>query len=165
MFNSFFQSVFSKKDVNNKYPVVKKCKLPSLGNFQITIEEVHTILKSLDKNKSSGPDEISPITLSQCTKPLAPSLCDLINKSLKLGQFSENCRNANICHIYKSGHKSDITNYRPISLFFVASEVAERCIFNFPLPSMQNYYTHKYLYTFMQLSSILYYMCILLYIL
>ena len=49
MFNSFFQSVFNKRDINNKCPDVEKCKLPSLGYFQITIEEVHTILKSLVK--------------------------------------------------------------------------------------------------------------------
>ena len=90
MFNSFFQSVFNKRDINNKCPDVEKCKLPSLGNFQITIEEVPTIfLQSLDKNKSSGPDEIPPIVLSQCANSLAQSLCALINKSLGLGQFPE----------------------------------------------------------------------------
>ena len=141
MFNSFFQSVFNKRDINNKCPDVEKCKLPSLGNFQITIEEVHTILKSLDKNKSSGPAEIPPIVLSQCANSLAPSLCALINKSLELGQFPENWRSANICPIYKSGDKSDITNYRPISLLSVASKVAERCIFNriYPLLHDQIY--------------------------
>ena len=56
MVNSFFQSVVSKRNINNKCPDVEKCKLLSLWNFYITIEEVHTILKSLDKNKSSGPD-------------------------------------------------------------------------------------------------------------
>ena len=108
-----------------------KCRLPSLGNFQITIKEVHTILKILDKNKSSGPDKIPPIVLSQCAKSLASALCAFkINRSLELGQFPENWRNANICPIYKSGDKSDIANYRPIPLLSVASKVAERCIFN-----------------------------------
>ena len=115
--------------------------MPSLGNFQITIEEVHTILKSLDKNKSSGPDEIPPIVLSQCANYLAPSLCALINKSLELGQFPEIWKSANICPTYKSGDKSDITNYRPISLLSVASKVAERCIFHriYPLLHDQIY--------------------------
>ena len=126
----------------------RKCKLPSLGNFQITIEEVHTILKSLDKNKSSGPDEILPIVLSQCANSLAPSLCALINRSLELGQFPENWRSANICPIYKSGDKSDITNYRPISLLSVASKVAERCIFNriYPLLHDQIIYSTAWIY-------------------
>ena len=109
MFNSFFQSVFGKRDIYKKCPAVEKCKLPSVGNSQIAIEEVHTILKSLDKNKSSGPDNIPPIVLSQCAKSLAPLLCALINKSLELGQFPENWRNTNICPIYKSGDKSIIT--------------------------------------------------------
>ena len=139
------QDIANKRDINNKCPDVEKCKLPSLGNFQITIEEVHTILKSLDKNKSSGPDEIPPIVLSQCANSLAPSLCALMNKSLELGQFPENWRSANICPIYKSGDKSDITNYRPISLLSVASKVAERCIFNRIYPLL-----HDQIYTLQQ---------------
>ena len=51
MLNSFLQSVFNTRDINNNCPDVEKCKLPSLGNYQITIEEVHTITKYLDKNK------------------------------------------------------------------------------------------------------------------
>ena len=43
MSNSFFQSVFNKRDINYKCPDVEKCKLPSLGIFQITIEEVNTV--------------------------------------------------------------------------------------------------------------------------
>ena len=64
------------------------------------------IMKSLNKIKSSGPS----------AKSLAPSLCALINKSLELGQFPENWRNANICPIFNSGDKSDIPDYRPFSL-------------------------------------------------
>ena len=64
MFNSFYQSVFNKRDINNKCPDVEKCKLLSSGNFQITIEEVRTILKSLDKNKSFSPDKILLIVKS-----------------------------------------------------------------------------------------------------
>ena len=64
MFNSFYQSVFNKIDINNKCSDVEKCKLLSSGNFQITIEEVRTILKSLDKNKSSSPDKILLIVKS-----------------------------------------------------------------------------------------------------
>ena len=98
-------------------------------------------MKSLDKNKSFGPDEIPPIVLSQCANSLAPTLCALINKSLELGQFPENWRSASICPIYKSGDKSDITHYRPISLLSVASKVAERCIFSriYPLLHDQIY--------------------------
>ena len=126
--------------------------MPSLGNFKITIEEVHTILKSLDKNKSSGPDEIPPIVLSQCANSLAPSLCALINKSLELGQFPENWRSANICPNYKSGDKSDITNYRPISLLSAASKVTERCIFNriYPLLHDQIYTLQSIVRQFMK---------------
>ena len=103
--------------------------------------QLSTLLKSLDKNKYSGPDEMPPIFLSQCANSLAPSLCALINKSLELGQFTENWRNANICPVYKSGDKSDIANYRPISLLSVASKVAERCIFDriYPLLHDQIY--------------------------
>ena len=130
MFNSFFLTIFSKRDINNKFPDVEKWKLPFLGNLQIIIEEIHTILKYLDKNKYSGPDEIPPIVLSQCAKSLAPSLYALKNKSLEWGHFPENWRNANMCPIYKSGDISDITNYRTISLLSVSSKEAERCIFN-----------------------------------
>ena len=88
--------IFCKRNINSKCSDVEKCKLPFLGIFQIAIEEVHTIIKTLDKNKSSGRDEITPIVLSQCAKYLAPPPCALIIKSLELGKFSEKWRRANM---------------------------------------------------------------------
>ena len=70
-------------------------------------------------------------------------LCALINKSLELGQFPENWRSANICPIYKSGDKSDITNYRPISLLSVASKVAEQ---NISIITWPNIYSTAWIY-------------------
>ena len=51
--------------------------------------EVEHTLKSLDSNKATGPDEIPARLLKVTTPVIAPSLCKLFNKSLRLGSIPE----------------------------------------------------------------------------
>jgi len=52
----------------------------------------------------------------------------MVNSSLTNGIFPENLRNAGVCPISKAGEKSDLTNYRPISLLPTFSKIYEKII-------------------------------------
>ena len=54
-----------------------------------TESQILDYLISLDVNKASGPDWISPIMLKHTAHSIAPSLTALFNISIRLGQFPE----------------------------------------------------------------------------
>ena len=89
------------------------------------------MLQKVNANKSSGPNNLSPIILKCFSNYLAPSIDSLINRSLSEGVLPSEWLKANVCPVYKGkGGNSNVCNYRPISLWCVASKVAERCIYN-----------------------------------
>ena len=61
---------------------------------------------------------------------IAPSLCNIFNKSLQLGSLPSDWKLANVVPVQKKGAKDNVENYRPISLFPIVSKVFERCVLN-----------------------------------
>ena len=49
-------------------------KFPSINNIKVDIVGVEKLLKNLETNKASGPDQISNIVLKECSNDLAPIL-------------------------------------------------------------------------------------------
>jgi hypothetical protein len=82
----------------------------------ITVEEVLSELKNLKGNKSSGPDNISPKFLKDSCYIIAPILTIIFNQSLKTGIFPDDWALARVSPIFKSGIKTELGNYRPISV-------------------------------------------------
>lgn len=92
-------------------------------------EEVSEIIETLNCNTASGIDEITTKIL-KCIKTLIlPDLTSCINKCLELGIFPENLKLAKVTPIFKSGNKSNPSNYRPISVLPVISKVFERILY------------------------------------
>ena len=94
-------------------------------NNVIETTAIIQIIKDLNPNKSS---DISPRILKLFTHIIAPLLTTLFNNCLRLGIFPDELKIARIIPLYKSGDKSDITNYRPISLLPVLSKIFEKLI-------------------------------------
>ena len=91
------------------------------------VGEVEAVLKSLDPNKATGPDEIPARILKETATTIAPSLCKLLNRSLGEGYIPSRWKLANAVPAYKKDH---VENYRPISLLCIISKVLERCVLN-----------------------------------
>ena len=126
MFNSYFASVFTSDDL----PVTtdKSSTDAQMTELILSKLEVEHALRSLDSNKATGPDEI-PARLLKVTAPIiAPSLCKLFNKSLRLGSVPEEWKLANVVPVHKKGDKGQTENYRPISLLSIVSKVLERIV-------------------------------------
>ena len=94
------------------------------------VGEVEAVLKSLDPNKATGPDEIPARILKETATTIAPSLCKLFNRSLGEGYIPSEWKLANVVPVYKKDEKDHVENYRPISLLCIISKVLERCVLN-----------------------------------
>ena len=70
---------------------------------------------------------LNPVTYSYCFKTLCHLFCHCLSTyNLPASEWRTHC----VVPVYKSGDKSNVANYRPISLLCVASKVLERLIYN-----------------------------------
>ena len=61
---------------------------------------------------------------------IALSLCELFNKSPRLGSLPMDWKLTHVVPVFKKDNKEYAKNYRPISLLCMVSKVMERCVFN-----------------------------------
>ena len=140
LFNQYFFSIFNRQNV----------PLPPSSNPQATLDsisfsdaDVHKILSSLAPDKAKGIDNIGPQILKACSLSLYILLSHLFAQSLNNSSIPQEWLIHLICPIHKSGDKSDVSNYRPISLLCTVSKVLERLVYNkiidFISPQISNY--------------------------
>ena len=131
-FNNFFLNNASLDCKNASLPDnVSTTTRPTLSKVTATEQDVTDILKSLDVNKATGPDGISPKMLREAGETIAKPLTRLINMSLSTTQFPETWKLANVLPLFKKNDKTQINNYRPISLLSCVSKIAERVVFKY----------------------------------
>ena len=100
-------------------------------NFELcnaTLETIKKILACLDSSKAPGLDEISSTFLKYGAEVLALPLCNLVNLSIKQVLFPDECKIARLKSLFKKGSRSDLKNYRPISLLPVVLKIIEKTI-------------------------------------
>ena len=129
-FNKYFHSVF----LHSTYTLPDINELPSASDFlsDITVssDEVYQALISLQPNKASGPDNIGPRILKNCAASLTSPLHHLFLLSLNSKTIPGDWKEHTIIPVFKSGDKSSLKNYRPISLLCSTSKVLESLIYN-----------------------------------
>ena len=90
--------------------------------------EVFNLISGLKNTKSTGKDNISAYFLKVAAKVIAAPLAQLFNYTFLLGIFPASLKIAKIIPIYKSGDKSDVSNYRSISILSPISKILEKLI-------------------------------------
>ena len=90
--------------------------------------EVERHLKSIKRSKTTGSDDLPPGLLNDSAELIATPLTHLINLSLTTNVFPADWKIAKIIPIYKSGSRSNLDNYRPISILPVLSKIVEKII-------------------------------------
>ena len=96
-----------KEFINSKTPGNIHFKVPLIKSDE---------LKSLDPNKSTGIDGISPKMLKLASDALLPSLLQIVNISLHSWVFPDVLKEVRVFPIHKGGPSEDPSNYRPISI-------------------------------------------------
>jgi hypothetical protein len=101
-----------------------------MPNIPTTESEIICTIKSLKSKDSSGYDGISNRILKVCGQYLGKPLACTYNISLKQGKFPDRLKYSTVVPVFKSGDRSQIVNYRPISLLTGFSKVFENLLYS-----------------------------------
>jgi len=82
------------------------------------------------KNKAGKLAEIPVKVIKYLSPIISPIICYIINLSLSTGQFPDSLKVARVTPIHKAADKSDMSNYRPISVLPTLSKIFERIAYN-----------------------------------
>ena len=111
------------------YHAKTSCSVSNDFEFSNLSEEgVKKILLSCDTSKAAGMDQTPAKFLRDGTEISALPLRDILNLSIKLSTFSEECKIAKLKPMFKQGARTDPKNYRPISLLPLVSKTTEKSI-------------------------------------
>ena len=99
-----------------------------MSEIHITQDGVEKLLKNLNPNKASGPDEQSPKLLKELHKEIAPILTCIFKSSIETGIVPQDWRSATVAIFYKKGPKCKPSNYRPISLTCISPKLIEHIL-------------------------------------
>ena len=108
--------------------------------------DVFITLVSVDPNKSMDIDGIGPSLLKHCAVLLYQVLFHLFSLSLSQHYLPKDWQ---IYQIFKSGDKTLVKNYRPISLLSSVSKVLERIVYNNIIGFVNNFVS-DYQFGFLQ---------------
>ena len=92
----------------------------------LQLQDVLSLLKSLDSNSAAGADGIHPCLLKSCASQLAYPLYRIFLLSLSEGALPVEWTHSCVVPIFKKGSRFCPLNYRPVSITSVPCKVLER---------------------------------------
>jgi hypothetical protein len=102
-------------------------------------KEIEEIMRYIKPKSACGYDGIT-IKLKKASAPFTSSpLAYIFNKSLSTGIFPSHLKYSEIIPIHKEGDKSDMSNYRPISLLPPFSKFLEKVTYKRMFSHLNNH--------------------------
>ena len=95
-----------------------------------TVLEVEEICKNLNPRKSAGWDGVSPRVIKAVASELAGPLSRILNYCMREGHYPENFKVARVVPVFKAEDPTQFSNYRPVSVLPVLSQVFERVLYS-----------------------------------
>ena len=112
-----------KKSMNIEKFTVKEAK----------VSDFNALLKSLNRKKATGPDNILPKLVILSARVIDSHLCNIINKGLE-NSFPPEDKIASVRPIYSKKCRNTIENYRPVSILSTFFKIYERYIHDTLIP-------------------------------
>ena len=104
------------------------------------VEQINKILRNINSRKATGPDKIPPKIVKMSANIIDSHLTNIINSDLKRNAFSDSAKVASIRPIFKGkGERTEIKNYRPVSILNCFSKVYKRFILENLMSSLTNF--------------------------
>jgi Reverse transcriptase (RNA-dependent DNA polymerase) len=136
-FNTYFVNVASSLRsalvlANFNRPVISTMRYWCASSMFVSNTDEHEVLhviRSLNNGSSSGYDEIPVGLIKNCSSTILSSLVATFNVSLRSCEFPNCLKISRTVPIYKSGEKSNVSNYRPISVLTNFSKIFEKLIY------------------------------------
>ena len=125
LFNTFFFNQFSEP---SSYSIDISYSNDSNYDIDFDHRAVRKLLSNINSNKAHGPDGIHGKILKNCAVGLAFPLTCIFKASYNSGHIPEEWKLANVVPIFKKGDKTNVENYRPISLTCLVMKVFERIV-------------------------------------
>ena len=94
----------------------------------VVVMHVFSLLNKLSKSKATGLDNISAKLSRECADLISITLCNIFNNSLSSGLFPDDWKCARVTPLFKQGERTDVNNYRPISVISIIAKVFERIV-------------------------------------
>ena len=128
-FNNHFTNIG--QSVAQEIPSLEINPVNGVFSFQrINIKKVIKLLKTIDVGKATGLDKIPNRLLKIAADVVASSLTGIFNQSLVTGIFPSDQKLTKVSPIFKNGSKSDLNNYRPISVIPTVAKLFEKIIYD-----------------------------------
>ena len=86
------------------------------------------LLEDIKPGKATGSDGIPARFISESRDIICTPLTYLVNLSLAKGQVPPCLKNAKVVPLFKKGNRSDVGNYRPVSILPVLSKILEKVV-------------------------------------
>ena len=129
--NEFFGSVFTKENTS-QIPVAHPCfdisSADILTDVYIDSDVIAKKLQNLRSDKAAGDDHLSPRFLKMISQEIAVPLAIIFRRSLDTGCIPYDWKTANVTPLHKKGSRSQVENYRPVSLTSQLCKVLESVI-------------------------------------
>jgi exonuclease III len=129
-FNDYFINVNKKYTTPKTYDMISNTQQRSIFLSPTNPCEINKIICSLRNTSSTGFDELPTKIIKSISLILSIPLSYLINISFEQGTFPTILKKSVVKPIFKKGNKSELGNYRPITLIPVIAKIYERAMHN-----------------------------------
>ena len=102
----------------------------------VSVTLVYNLSVKLSTFKGTGMDNIAAKVLQMATSVVASSLAEIFDMSIDTKQFPSEWKTAKVIPLFKRSQRSQLDNYRLISILPVVSKLIERILYNFDQPNL-----------------------------
>ena len=106
---------------------------------EVSSFEVFRCIQNLKNKNTSSFNDIPLSAWKKVAEYIAEPISYLINESFICGTFPDCLKTSKIIPIFKTGQKTDPTNYRPISILHNISKIFEKIFLNRLLSFLEKY--------------------------
>lgn len=125
LFGRFFGSVFSPL-CHDELPEEEEPIDSVQISTDVSEEDVKKLIQDLDSGKGAGPDDLPPRFFKSTISSIATPLTLIFMTSLMTQVFPSKWKVATVTPIFKSGDRSNVRNYRPISILSCAAKMLDK---------------------------------------